>query len=93
MYSDHERQMYMLPHELPRKMKINNRHINLKLLTICKIVTIIEKCSTDSTLVIFQLPLPLTMCFDIEQEIHYQRDLYFSSIIEPTIEYTYKNEY
>ena len=93
MYSDHERQMYILPHELPRKMKINNRHINLKLLTICKIVTIIEKCSTDSTLVIFQLPLPLTMCFDIEQEIHYQRDLYFSSIIEPTIEYTYKNEY
>ena len=93
MYSDHERQMYILPHELPRKMKINNRHINLKLLTICKIVTIIEKCSTDSTLVIFQLPLSLTMCFDIEQEIHYQRDLYFSSIIEPTIEYTYKNEY
>ena len=93
MYSDHERQAYILPHELPRKMKINNRHINLKLLTICKIVTIIEKCSTDSTLVIFQLPLPLTMCFDIEQEIHYQRDLYFSSIIEPTIEYTYKNEY
>ena len=93
MYSDHERQMYILPHDLPRKMKINNRHINLKLLTICKIVTIIEKCSTDSTLVIFQLPLPLTMCFDIEQEIHYQRDLYFSSIIEPTIEYTYKNEY
>ena len=93
MYSDHERQMYILPHELPRKMKINNRHINLKLLTICKIVTIIEKCSTDSTLVIFQLPLPLTMCFDIEHEIHYQRDLYFSSIIEPTIEYTYKNKY
>ena len=93
MYSDHERQTYILPHELPRKMKINNRHINLKLLTICKIVTSIEKCSTDSTLVIFQLPLPLTMCFDIEQEIHYQRDLYFSSIIEPTIEYTYKNEY
>ena len=93
MYSDHERQTYILPHELPRKMKINNRHINLKLLTICKIVTIIEKCSTDSTLVIFQLPLPLTMCFDIEQEIHCQRDLYFSSIIEPTIEYTYKNEY
>ena len=93
MYSDHERETYILPHELPRKMKINNRHINLKLLTICKIVTIIEKCSTDSTLVIFQLPLPLTMCFDIEQEIHYQRDLYFSSIIEPTIEYTYKNEY
>ena len=73
-------------------MKINNRHINLKLLTICKIVTIFKKCSTDSTLVIFQLPLPPTICFDIEQEIDYQRDLYFNSIIEPTIEYTHKNE-
>ena len=93
MYSDHERQTHILPHALPRKMKINNRHINLKLLIICKIVTTIKKCSTDSTLVIFQLPLPLIMCFDIEQEVHYQRDLYFSSIIEPTIEYTYKNEY
>ena len=74
-------------------MKVNNRHINLKLLTICKIVTILEKCSTDSTLVIFQLRLPSTICFDIEQEINYQRDLYFNSIIEPTIEYTYKNKY
>ena len=75
MYSDHERQTYILAHELPRKMKINNRHINLKLLTTCKIVTILKKCSTDSTLVIFQLPLPPTICFDIEQEIDYQRDL------------------
>ena len=58
----------------------------------CKIVTILEKFSTDSTLVIFQLPLPPTICFEIEQEIDYQRDLYFNSIIEPTIEYTYKNE-
>ena len=74
-------------------MKINNRHITLKLLTKCEIATIFEKCSTDSTLVIFQLPLPPIICFDIEQEIDYQRDLYFKSIIEPTIEYPYKNEY
>ena len=93
MYSDHERQTYILPHELPRKMKINNRHITLKLLSTREIITILKKCSTDSTLVIFQLPLPPIRCFDVEQEIDYQRDLYFSSIIEPTIEYTYKNEY
>ena len=74
-------------------MKINNRHITLKLLVICEIVTILEKCSTDNALVIFQLPLPPIICSDIEQEIDYQRDLYFSSIIEQTIEYTYENEY
>ena len=34
----------------------------------CAIVTILEKCSTDSTLVIFQLPLPPIICFDMEQE-------------------------
>ena len=74
-------------------MKINNRHITLKLLVICEIVTILEKCSTDSALVIFQLPLPPIICSDIEQEIDYKRDLYFNSIIEPTIQYTYENEY
>ena len=84
MYADHERQTDILPHEMPRKMKINNRHI---------IVTSSEKCSTDSALVTFQLPLPLVICFNIEQEIDYQRDLYFNSIIEPTVEYKYENEY
>ena len=72
-------------------MKINNRHITLKLLVICEIVTILEKCSTDDDLVIFKLPVPPIICSDIEQEIDYQRDLYFSSIIEQTIEYTYEN--
>ena len=57
-----------------------------------EIATILEKCSTDNTLVIFQLPLPPIICSDIEQEIDYQRDLYFNSIIEQTIEYTYENE-
>ena len=93
MYADHERQTYILPHEMPRKMKINNRHTTLKLITTCEIITILQKCSTDSTLVIFQLPLPLIICFDKEQEIDYQRDLYFNSIIEPTVEYKYESEY
>ena len=90
MYVDHEKQTYILPREVARKMKINN---TLKLLTICEIITILKKCSTDSTLVIFQLPLPPIICFDIEQEIDYQRDLYFNSIIEPTVEYKYESEY
>ena len=47
----------------------------------------------DSTLVIFQLQLPPITCFDIEQEIDNQRDLYFNSIIEPTVEYKCENEY
>ena len=59
----------------------------------CESVTILGKCPSDSTLVIFQLPLPPIICFNIEQEINYQRDLYFSSIIEPTVEYTCENEY
>ena len=82
-----------LPHEMPRKMKINKRHITLKLFTICEIVTSLKKCSADSALVTFQLPLPPVICFDIEQEIDYKRYLYFNSIIEPTVEYIYENEY
>ena len=93
MCADHERQTYILPNEMPRKMRIDNRHITLKLLTICEIVTSLEKCSTDIALVTFQLPLPPVICFNIEQEIDYQRDLYFNSIIEPTVEYKYENEY
>ena len=92
MYSDHERQTYILPHELPRKMKINNRDITLKLLT-CEIVSILQRCSTDSTLVTFQLPLPPAICCDINEEIDYQRDPYFNSITEPTVHYKYPNEY
>ena len=93
MYSDHERQTYILPHELPRKTKINNKHITLKLLMTCKIVSILQQCSTNSTLVTFQLPLPPVICCDINEKIDYQRDLYFNSIIEPTVDYKYPNEY
>ena len=77
---------------MPRKMKINKNHITLKLLTICEIVTSLEKCSTDSALVRFQLPLPPVICFDIEQEIDCQRSL-LQNIIAPTVEYKYENEY
>ena len=93
MYSDHERQTYILLHELPRKTKINNRHITLKLLTTCEILSILQQCSTNSTLVTFQLPLPPAIFCDIKEEIDYQRDLYFNSIIEPTVDYKYPNEY
>ena len=93
MYSDHERQTYILPHELPRKTKINNRHITLKLLTTCEIVSILQQCSTDSTLFTFQLPLPTAIFCDIKEEIDYHRDLHFNSIVKPTVDYKYPNEY
>ena len=59
----------------------------------CEIVSILQQCSTDSTLVTFQLPLPPVICCDTNEEIDYQRDLYFNSIIEPTVDYKYPNEY
>ena len=59
----------------------------------CEIVSILQQCSTNSTLVTFQLLLPSVICCDINEEIGYQRDLYFNSIIEPTVDYKYPNEY
>ena len=58
----------------------------------CEIVSILQQCSTDSTLVTFQLSLPPVICCNINEEIDYQRDLYFNSIIEPTVD-KYPNEY
>ena len=63
------------------------------MLTTCEIVSILQQCSTDSTLVTFQLPLPSVICCDINEEIDYQRDLYFNGITEPTVDYKYPNEY
>ena len=59
----------------------------------CEIVSILQQCSTNSTLVTFQLPLSPVICCDINEEIDCQRDLYFKSIIEPTVDYKYPNEY
>ena len=41
----------------------------------CTLPSILQQCSTDSTLVTFQLPLPPVICCDINEEIDYQRDL------------------
>ena len=59
----------------------------------CEIVSILQQCSTDNALFSFQLPLPPVICCDINEEIDYQRYLYFDSIIEPTVDYKYPNEY
>ena len=39
------------------------------------------------------LPLPQQLCVAIDDEYEYQRDLYFTSFLEPTITYTYPYEY
>ena len=72
--------------------KLNNRPFTLKLLTILKIVTILEKYTSNSTSPINKLPLPDSILLNIEHELNYQRDVYFNKIIEPTITYNYPNE-
>ena len=75
--------------------KVNNREITLKLLSTIRIVEILEKTminveATDTP--INMLPLPHQLCIAIDDEYEYQRDLYFTSFVEPTITYTYPNE-
>ena len=76
--------------------KVNNREITLKLLSTIRIVEILEKTminveATDTP--INMLPLPQQLCLAIDDEYEYQRDLYFTPFVEPTITYTYPNEY
>ena len=75
--------------------KVNNREITLKLLSTIRIVEILEKTminveATDTP--INMLPLPHQLCIAIDDEYEYQRDLYFTSFVEPMITYTYPNE-
>ena len=47
----------------------------------------------DPVFYIRHLPLPKTVQEDIQQEFDLQIELYFTLIIEPTIEYKLPNEY
>ena len=75
--------------------KVNNREITLKLLSTIRIVEILEKTminveATDTP--INMLPHTHQLCIAIDDEYEYQRDLYFTSFVEPMITYTYPNE-
>ena len=47
-------------------------------------------CDCDPTK---HLPLPLLIRQEILQEYNYQTELYFTIVLEPSIMYTYPNEY
>ena len=92
-FTDYERDRYILCDDLPIAWKLNNGPVTLKLLTIFKVVGLLDRYIYDTSPVINKLPLPSCIILEIENEIHYQRDIYFNKIIEPTITYKYPNEF
>ena len=94
-YVDNERDEYILPEQLDFCVKLNNRHLTLKLLCMIKILSILDKntkciCVRDA---IDTLDVPHVITLEIAQEHEYQVDLYFHIVIEPNIAYTYPNQY
>ena len=94
-YLDNERDEYILPEQLDFCVKLNNRHLTLKLLSTMKIPSTLEKnikciCVRDA---IDNLEVPHLIALDIANEHEYQIDLYFDIVIEPNIAYTYPNQY
>ena len=84
----------MLYDEVPIDWKLNNWPFTLKLkFKLLKIVTILDKYTSNSTSPVNNLPLPYPILLNIEHELDYQRDVYFNKIIEPTITYNYPNEF
>lgn len=82
--------------ELDLFLKINNHPISLKLLSTLRVVSFLDKkidpfgsvCDLLNT-----LHLPKRVHQDIIDEYYYQVELYFNTVIEPTIQYSYLNEY
>ena len=76
-------------------VKLNNRHLTLKLLCMIKILSILDKntkciCGRDG---IDTLDVPHMIKLEIAHEHEYQIDLYFHIVIEPNIAFTYPNQY
>ena len=94
-YVDNERDEYILPEQLDFCVKLNNRHLTLKLLSTMKILSILEKnikCISVRD-AIDTLEVPHLIASHIANEHDYQIDLYFETVIEPNIAYTYPNQY
>ena len=94
-YVGNARDEYILPELLDFCVKLNNRHLTLKLLCIMKILSILGKnikciCVRDA---IDTLEVPHVIALEIAHEHEYQTDLYFYIVIEPSIAYTYPNQY
>ena len=94
-YVGNARDEYILPEQLDFCVKLNNRHLTLKLLSTMKILSILEKnikciCVRDA---IDTVEVPHVIALDIASKHEYQIDLYFHIVIEPNIAYTYPNQY
>ena len=94
-YVDNAKDECILPEQLDFSVKLNNRHLTLKLLCMMKIVSILDKnikciCVRDA---IDTLEIPHVIALEIAHEHEYQIDLYFHIVIEPNIAYTYPNQY
>ena len=94
-YVDNERDTYILPEQLDFCVKLNNRHLTLKLLSTMKILSILEKNIKWISVrdAIDTLEITHLIALDIANEHDYQIDLYFDIVIEPNIEYIYPNQY
>ena len=84
-YLDHDKDEYILPQQLDLCVKVNNRHLTLKLLCMIKILSILDKntnciCVRDA---INTLYIPHVSKLEIAEEHEYQVDLYFDTVIEP----------
>ena len=95
-HTDNDINGYQLPQELPQTLMLNNRTFTLKILATLEIVRKLQPCHCDSDCncePTSELPLPLMICKEILQEFNYQTQLYFETVIQPDITYTYPNEY
>ena len=74
--------------------KVNNREVTLKLLSTIRIIGTSEKnmINVQSIDTLMNMLPTLINCVAIDDEYEYQRDLYFTSFVEPTIAYTYPNK-
>ena len=93
-YVDNERDEYILPEQQDFYVKLNNRHLTLKLLSTMKILSILEKYIKCIFVrdAIDILEVPHLIALDIANEHDYPIDLYFHIVIESDIAYTYPNQ-
>ena len=83
-------------HEIDWKIQLNDRHMSLMLLATLKIVSCLKKyynSDDDTTDIVKLLCLPTSLYKHILDEFEYQVQLQFDICIEPTINYTYPNEF
>ena len=84
---------YISPNDLPISFQLNNRNSTLELLSTIQIVKTLGYCDCLLDDIQGKLKLPNLIFQIIKAEEEYQRELYFSNVLEAHIDYTYPNEY